>query len=290
MKTCLLDTDIKWLHVEASSRCNAWCPACPRNNNGFGIINGLIEQDLDSNRFTEVLSTLPNLHAIQFCGNYGDPIIAKNILELIAIAVQHVKKIQIHTNGSLRSTTWWAELAILLKDIDHDIWFGLDGIEEVHEIYRQGTDYNKIINNAQAFINAGGSATWQFIPYAHNEHQIRNCIRTSQALGFKKFKLVKSFRNIIEAKHYRTGATFNLSPPNSVGQIVKIKNLKSKVLPENCMHLEQPGIYLGADGKLNYCCYHHTLNSNKKEFDTLNEILYNDVDLTHITCMTSCGI
>ena len=53
-------------------------------------------------------------------------------------------------------------------------------------------NYQKIIDNASAFIQAGGFATWQFVPYAHNEHQVKNCIKVSQELGFKKFKLIVS--------------------------------------------------------------------------------------------------
>mgnify|MGYP003335187616 CR=1 FL=1 len=37
------NADIKWAHVELSTKCNAWCPACPRNKNGFGLIDGLVE-------------------------------------------------------------------------------------------------------------------------------------------------------------------------------------------------------------------------------------------------------
>jgi len=48
--------DIKWIHVEASSKCNAWCPACPRNVQGFGLVPGLIEEDLLPDRFEEIIA------------------------------------------------------------------------------------------------------------------------------------------------------------------------------------------------------------------------------------------
>ena len=61
--------DIKWAHVEASSRCNAWCPACTRNNHGYGLAEGLIEQDLLPNRFEEIVSTdLTDKICIRSCG------------------------------------------------------------------------------------------------------------------------------------------------------------------------------------------------------------------------------
>ena len=67
----------------------------------------------------------------------------------------------------------------------------IDGLEDTHSYYRQGTNWKKIINNAKSFISSGGRAVWQFIPFAHNEHQIKSCIRLSQQLGFKEFKTAK---------------------------------------------------------------------------------------------------
>jgi sulfatase maturation enzyme AslB (radical SAM superfamily) len=277
--------DVKWLHVEPSSNCNAWCPACPRNKNGFGLANDLIEQDLSIERFQDIVEQLPVLEAVQFCGNYGDPIISSNIIDLIKIAKQHSKKIQIHTNGSLRTTAWWAELAKLLSDIDHNVWFGIDGLAGVHEIYRQGTSYQKIIDNAQAFIGAGGTATWQFIPYAHNEHQIKDCIKTSQRLGFKNFKLVKLYRNKKLAKHYRTGNEFELLPPTEFQQLIRMPKKNTYVDPDDCMHLSQPGIYLSANGRISTCCYFASIES----FDTVEKLLYNKVNLAHYQCLENCG-
>lgn len=281
----MIADDIKCLHVELSSKCNAWCPACPRNKNGVGLIDGLIEQDLPTSKFKEVIDQFPKLTTIQLCGNYGDPIIATNILEIISIVKERNLKIQIHTNGSLRTTKWWEELGKILLDVDHDVWFGLDGIDNVHEIYRQGTSYNKIIKNAKAFIQAGGYATWQFIPYAHNEHQIIKCIKLSQDFGFKKFKLVKLFRNKKVVQHYRTGKEFELLPPVNIQKMIKMPGIKTAVIPENCMHLSQPSIYLAATGKLSTCCYFGSSNG----VDTVEEILYNKLDLTHKTCLNSCG-
>jgi len=277
--------DVKWLHVEPTSKCNAWCPQCPRNNNGFGLSDFITEQDLDTKIFEDTLQQLKNLYAIQLCGNFGDPIAASKINQFIDIAKKYVKKIQIHTNGSLRSVKWWSDFAKQLSDIEHDVWFGIDGLEKIHEIYRQGTSYEKIINNATAFIQSGGTATWQFIPFEHNEHQIKDCLKLSQKLGFKKFKLVKSSRNIENVKHYRTGNDYKLFPPKTILPLIKFNLNNKKVLTENCMHLTQPGIYLAANGKFSTCCYKSTID----DVDNVAELLYNELDLTHPVCVNNCG-
>lgn len=277
---------IKWVHVEASSKCNAWCPACPRNNNGFGIADGVVEQDLPPARFEEIISSLPSLHGVQFCGNFGDPIASAHINQLIDISKKYAKKIQIHTNGSLRNTDWWSQLAQTLLNVEHDVWFGIDGLAGVHEVYRQGTDFEKIIKNAQAFISAGGYATWQFIPYKHNEHQVLECLKLSQQMNFKKFHLAKLYRKQTLARHYKTGQEFDLLPTDSMRSLINIDRVKVAVEDKNCMHLSMPSIYVSAAGNVSRCCYF----AKNEKFSSVEQLLTNvNTDLTDKICIRSCG-
>ena len=108
------------------------------------------------------------------CGTLGDPIASKYIDELVSICVEKRFAIRIHTNGSLKTTKWWSELATELKEVDHAVIFGIDGLEDVHELHRQGTSFVKIIDNATAFIQAGGVAEWQFLLFTHNKHQAKD--------------------------------------------------------------------------------------------------------------------
>ena len=280
--------DIKWAHVEASSKCNAWCPACPRNNHGYGLADGVTEQDLLPDRFEEIVNGLPNLYGIQFCGNLGDPIASAHINQLITISKKYAKKIQIHTNGSLRNIDWWTDLAQTLANVDHDVWFGIDGLSGVHEIYRQGTDFEKIIKNACAFIAAGGFATWQFIPYKHNEHQVLECLKVSQQMKFKKFHLAKLYRNRTLARHYKTGQEFDLLPTDSMRSLINVDRVKITVEDKNCMHLSMPSIYVSAKGKISRCCY--MASANREKMQSVEKLLKTvSTDLTDRTCIGNCG-
>jgi hypothetical protein len=276
---------VKWVHAEVSSKCNAWCPACPRNNQGYGLADGMIEQDLDPRMFESVISQLPNLHGVQLCGNLGDPVASKYFDEIIDISKKYSKKIQIHTNGGLRSTSWWKKLAIGLENIEHDVWFGIDGLAGVHEIYRQGTDFSKVIENAQSFIQHGGHATWQLIPYLHNEHQIMACLKMSQELKFKKFKLVNTYRNQTTARHYKTGESFELLPTDKFRKLISIDFAKKAVESKNCMHLSMPSIYISAKGTISRCCYFYEI----EQFHTLKDISTMTLDLNNPKCITNCG-
>jgi len=279
------------LHIEPSTKCNAWCPACGRNQNGYGLAPDLVEQDLDITWLETVLESLPGrLDGIQFCGVLGDPCAHTKFLNLVKLAKKYTNKIQIHTNGGLRSQQWWSELAHLLSDVDHDVWFGIDGINEVHEIYRQGTSYGKVIGNATEFIKHGGHATWQFIPYQHNEHQIKECMKTSQQLGFKKFKLIRGFRDLkTQARHWQTGDVFQLEQAKMYSQ-VNIISHKQVVKKENCMHLSGPSAYISADKKISPCCYFYQTRS----YDTITEMLGSlNIEQELLspvrTCLRSCG-
>jgi len=291
----MLAKDIKWLHVEASSRCNAKCPSCPRFIED-AVMNPLLQEtDLDTDKFKNILDNFHNLVCIQFNGNHGDPIMAKNIIELIELAKTKCDKIQLHTNGSLRNSKWWADFGALLKDINHEVYFGIDGFEDTHHLYRRNTLYNKIIENAKSFIANGGKATWFFIPFEHNEHQIKSALQLSKNLGFKRFELYKGYRqnNPETIKNLQTGQIIYLKPPkilsNIKSAIVKQTD-KKQVDIKNCMHYNLKSIYISADGQLSYCCYYMSLGSSTQiYFDSINELFNNTIDLSTKHCIKNCG-
>jgi sulfatase maturation enzyme AslB (radical SAM superfamily) len=283
-------SDIKWLQVENTTKCNAWCPGCARNNNGYKLNDKLVIEDLNLDRFKEVLEMFPNLHTIQFCGTYGDVAASTTVWQHIEMAKLYAKKLQIHTHGGIRNEKWWQKLAYLLQDIEHDVWFAIDGLKGVHEIYRQGTDFDKTIANAQSFINAGGIATWQFIPWKHNEHQLKECLRLSQKLKFKNFKLVKSVRKNFQGRHWKTGqliefCAWSHDKKFNQWEIIPVRN---QVLEKDCMHLRHPSVYLGADGKLSPCCEFN----KQRQFDNFDHLPDIKLELSsgpNKTCLHACG-
>lgn len=284
----MLNNDqVVWLHVEPTSRCNAHCPACPRNNFGFGVVDGLSIQDLSIKHLSNAFDKFKNIHSVQFCGNYGDPIAAKNINEQIEFVLsKNVKRIQIHTNGSLKTEQWWSKLAKTLSLVSEGyVEFAIDGLEDTHSIYRQGTNFNKIIENAKAFIAAGGNAHWQFIPFKHNEHQIKDCIRLSQQLGFKKFNFVRNARYYDQSYHYKTKEKISILPWNKDSEYNHLSQKNKKIVHiENCMHLNYPSVFISATGQISPCCYLSEVPIDKidigKDFKDSN---------FHNTCLKNCG-
>jgi MoaA/NifB/PqqE/SkfB family radical SAM enzyme len=189
--------DITSIDLELTSSCQASCPQCARNIRG-GLPNPLLpirQLSLDDIKKILTVEDLQHLKSITICGNYGDAIIAKDCLAIVNYFRQANNTIQItlHTNGSALWKEWWVVLAETIGKYG-DVKFGIDGLADTHSLYRVGTDFNKIIENAKAFIGAGGRAHWEFIVFEHNEHQVEECRVLAAEYGFMSFTAKKTPR------------------------------------------------------------------------------------------------
>jgi MoaA/NifB/PqqE/SkfB family radical SAM enzyme len=164
-------------------------------------------------------TVLKNLNYFYACGNYGDPIIAKDCLEIFKYVRQHSDtKLGIHTNGGARNTSWWHDLADAMRG-DHEVTFGIDGFADSHVLYRRGTDWYKIIENAKAFIDNGGYATVDCLVFKHNEHELVDFEKEMLAVGFKNinFKSTARFYDLTSfpVKNTKGKVEYHLYPAES---------------------------------------------------------------------------
>jgi MoaA/NifB/PqqE/SkfB family radical SAM enzyme len=259
--------ELETVQIEITSRCQASCPMCSRNFHG-GISNPRLKNSdwsLDDfkNVFNDIL--LKQIKKINFCGSFGDPIINSNLIDMcdyIKKNSPHIK-INLHTNGSARTIDWWKSLAKAMPD-DHLITFGIDGLEDTHSLYRIGTDFNKIIENASAFISEGGNAVWAFIKFKHNAHQVDEASTRSKKLGFKSFTLKNSIRfsnEPFEVYHADRSVLYTIEPPddNQVIFVDKdlVKNFQTwfdNTTPD-CHVLKNKEIYIDAFKTVFPCCW-----------------------------------
>ena len=103
-----------------------------------------------------------------------------------------------------------------------EVNFSIDGLEDTNQLYRINTDYNKIIENAQAFIDAGGEAIWKFIIFEHNQHQVEQAKERAKQMGFREFSTLVSSR-------------FRLN----TGEKISVDNYKRKVNQQSKQTVEQ---------------------------------------------------
>jgi hypothetical protein len=209
---------------------------------------------------------------INFCGSVDEPTTHPDFFEIIEHFASWDCHINIATNGSLRTTQWWAKLATLLP-ASHKVTWGIDGSDELSEQYREGSNFKKVRNNWRAFIGAGGRANWQFIVFEHNEHQLEIAREMAKHEGFKEFKTIISHRK-------DTGG-------------VKHKKVEVEESPcISCKYGNQKRIFVNHMGNVIPCCH---LNSKMLEFavndkkkDRFEEILVendymNDINLANVS-------
>lgn len=281
---------------------------CMRNYRGSDFNSGypITELSLSDIKKIFVPSLLQQLRdpvfpkaGIDFNGNLGDFALAREAQEIVRFFVEQGVRVEINSNGSLRQPSWWADLAHPLVEIG----FALDGLEDTHSLYRMDTDWNRVISNARAFIDAGGRAVWRFIPFDHNRHQEQACKDLAQSLGFARFENIYDGRDtgpVFDRKgQYLRYLGHNITPhiePDIKPMIEShltwfdpktFKTAKdTKQLNLFCVHNKNREIYLAADGTVYPCCYlgfyprsmQHPGNNQIKEILGENNALEHDLE------------
>lgn len=197
MSNMLRYDQIRQMHIELSSRCNAACPGCPRNVMGGYTVPWLDKKEWTIDNFKKVFSEelIARCRFILFCGNYGDPGTNRDLLEIL----KYVKScnwegmVRVHTNGGMRTPDFWEKVAGILNPQRDSVIFSIDGLEDTNHIYRRLVDWNKLKANFTAYIAAGGNATWEYLVFGHNQHQIEEAKRLSEEWGFSAFWYKKAF-------------------------------------------------------------------------------------------------
>ena len=256
--------DVKSLHIELTDKCNARCPQCIRNDEQTcKPHNWLINVELSIEDIKSILpeNDLKNIQRINFCGNYGDPLVTKDFLDIIkyVYSVNESIEIEVSTNGSLRTEEWWWELSTIVHQKPFHIVFGIDGTNQYeHSLYRVNTSFEKVIENAKFFIENGGTAIWQYLIFAHNELSIPTARKMAKELGFKDFVPITTDR------FWQGGSlTYNYKgneyilerstqKPNKK-QLAGFTDETSKTI--NCFAQQRQEAYIDCLGYVTPCCY-----------------------------------
>jgi len=180
---------VKTIHIELTDNCQASCPQCPRNISGGPAVEFVGRNEIRLKDFQGWFpaSWLTNLDRFYACGNYGDPLLARDCLEIFRYVRESSPTtfLGLHTNASLRDATWWKNLAKVMSSSAR-LTIGIDGLGGQHELYRKGTNFNRIMRNADAFINAGGIAVAACIVFKHNQDNLSEIESTLLSRGFKE--------------------------------------------------------------------------------------------------------
>ena len=191
--------DIRHVHFEPTQRCQAACPMCDRTNNPH-----IKNAEISIEQFKQIIDInfAQQLNSFLMCGNHGDPMIAKDTLEIYEWLRYHNNELRLNmiTNAGGRSDDWWKRLVEIFGDYG-EVSFSVDGLEDTNHLYRVNVDWKRVENSMDVFTQAGGKGTWVFLIFEHNEHQVEEAERMAKLFGleFKKKKTgrwVQSYRTV----------------------------------------------------------------------------------------------
>ena len=285
-------SDIKQIHLEVTSMCQSRCPQCGRysyDDDGKLIINPKITNREGKSGLEQIYLSdfmkwfspefVSQLEYLYMCGNFGEPILAKDCLKIFAYLRVHNPKIVLHlnTNGGYRPSEWWERLA----KIGVQATFGIDGMEDTHSLYRINTNWKQILRNARSFINAGGKARWQMLVFKHNEHQIKMCKRLSGKMGFESFVHEHTTRfgeNDIgkwpvknpsgEVTHYLEPSSVSAKSWDKIHDGWEQSTQIKETISPFCQRNRE--LYIGANGAVYPCCHMESAVS-MHEFDDIED-------------------
>jgi MoaA/NifB/PqqE/SkfB family radical SAM enzyme len=193
--------DIKTIHLEVTQNCQASCPMCDRNMNGKGINPHI---NLDELSLLDCVDIFPpefikQLDTMYMCGNLGDPIVAKDTLEIFEYFRSHNPNmwLSMNTNAGAKNEEWWRQLAEVFGRMGAVI-FSVDGLRDTNHLYRQGVVWDNVERNMRAFIDAGGRARWDYLIFEHNQHQVEEAEALANEWGCEKFMKKKTGRFITQ--------------------------------------------------------------------------------------------
>lgn len=272
-------SQIRTIHLENTQKCQASCPMCDRNQNG-GALNphiDLSELTLEDCKQIFKPEFIAQLNVMYMCGNLGDPIVAKETLEVFEYFRKHNPNmwLSMNTNAGARDETWWRDLAKIIGRKGAVI-FSVDGLEDTNHLYRQGVVWENVERSMRAFTQAGGRARWDFLIFEHNQHQVDEAKAFSEHLGFERFVAKKTGRFINsnsekkdkhQAVDRKGNKTAELKEPDKKHRNKAVKQMDNVVkkhgsmdayfdkTPIICKVKDEGNLYVTAEGLAMPCCW-----------------------------------
>ena len=234
------ERSIEVIHIEPTDVCQASCPQCARETDPE--FDASQRHHLHPRDVAEIIPDhiTTDLHKVLMCGVYGDPAAGRYTLDLARWfrKQQPAVILGLHSNGGIANADWWRELASLMRHSQDYVVFSIDGLEDTNHVYRRGVSWHRVMQNVEAYIQAGGPAHWDMLVYQHNQHQVEACESLARSMGFGWFR----------AKVTRRPMTAALQVPQGWNQ----PQLGSEI---RCHALAEHSIYIDAQGRVSPCCW-----------------------------------
>ena len=307
----MFKSDRLLLHFELSTRCNAYCPGCPRYVNSSRVINPLLEQT--NITLDQYMRWLPEqfiqqrVHRAMFCGNYGEPIANPEVVDIIKYTVRNLRDdayIIVNTNGGLGSVKQWSQIGNALKNHErHTVFFSIDGLEDTNHIYRREVLWHRVDENVRAYTATGATGMWDYLVFDHNRHQKSQAEAQCKQWGLRDIRYKEPMGFHWNGKYHTKGVydrqghleytiavhptseqvspTVNTGAPREVNRIHAERSF-------TCRSLQSWGteLMVHVDGTVYPCCYMGDL-VNRYVIDPAREELNTMFDKTLLSLNTN---
>ena len=174
--------------------CQAKCRSCARTNQETGEKETWVPlQHMKLDVFEKRLKATQGhieFSDIEFCGEFGDPMMHPQIDDFIDTALKYAPEVSISTNGGLRQPEWYKSISQKYKD-KLIINFAIDGTDhDTNWKYREGVDFNKAWENMHSWFGNGGKGIWEMLVFTWNIHQIHKAHQIAKMSDIKiNFKI-----------------------------------------------------------------------------------------------------
>jgi len=273
--------DLLTVQIELTTYCNSSCIGCSRNNQGGAAHPWLPLIHIDLGVWDKIVDAIAkyNIPRVYFNGSYGDSIMNPTLIDMLG-KINSQPCISLATNGGVRDSQFWKDLASVLSNTHKGshVVFAIDGLEDTNHLYRRGVEWDRLMENVQTFIDAGGNAKWSYIVFEHNVHQVEEAAKLAKSMGFKIFATNPDFRagkSSIHGVEYRDYKSFTVTGAtmDKVQHFRDTVDFKTIIFPDKhnfkskCPWQRERKIQIGVDGSVHPCCYYGTeLSSFEKKF------------------------
>lgn len=162
---------LRYLELQITDRCNLACKHCY-----LGPAGGT---DLSLDRAREVLDQLEEMQGLRLLITGGEPLMHRNVRELLGLLAGYRFRKILFTNGLLLSGD-------LLKSLRVDeVQFSVDGMKKGHEALRGGGTYERVMDRITATRSEGCEVSVATVVHRENLGEFEEMDRTFRALGVR---------------------------------------------------------------------------------------------------------
>ncbi|MBN2644224.1 MAG: SPASM domain-containing protein [Desulfuromonadaceae bacterium] len=186
------------MYLEVCNYCNLKCPSCPTTHNCHAH-QGVMTFDTFNTIFKKIS------HCVKWINlfNYGEPLMNKDIVDIIKCCSRSGIGTRIDTNFSLKDLSQ-EEAEDLVRSGLTLLVVSADGAsQKTYGMYRVGGNFERVLNNMKKVISAknrfsDGAPTicWKFLINRHNEHEIEKARAIAKEIGVcLSFEIMENFHN-----------------------------------------------------------------------------------------------